>query len=186
YFGSGLNGGISVVELDPRDNFKVVSGPTKLMTANYLDHGWERSGEDNLGATMTEGFRIGPYVEGSWMTKHNGIYYLQYAAPGTVWKSYADGVYTSRSPTSGFTYAPYSPFSYKPGGFAGSAGHSGMFRDKQGNYWRVTTLARHSTAIGRAGCCCPAACWQRLLRRPTRIQRSTPSTKTSVRNGAPT
>ncbi|MEO5816192.1 MAG: hypothetical protein ABIT20_13025 [Gemmatimonadaceae bacterium] len=31
YFGSSLNGGISVVELDPRDNFKVVSGPTKLM-----------------------------------------------------------------------------------------------------------------------------------------------------------
>jgi xylan 1,4-beta-xylosidase len=140
YFGSGLNGGISVVELDPRDSFKVISGPTKLMTANYLDHGWERSGEDNLGATMTEGFRIGPYVEGSWMTKHDGIYYLQYAAPGTVWKSYADGVYTSRSPTSGYTYAPYSPFSYKPGGFAGSAGHSGAFRDKQGNYWRVTTM----------------------------------------------
>ncbi|MEO8336955.1 MAG: family 43 glycosylhydrolase [bacterium] len=140
YFGSGLNGGISVVELDPRDNFKVLSGPTKLMTANYLDHGWERSGEDNLGATMTEGFRIGPYVEGSWMTKHDGTYYLQYAAPGTVWKSYADGVYTSRSPTRGFTYAPYSPFSYKPGGFAGSAGHSGAFRDKAGNLWRVTTL----------------------------------------------
>jgi hypothetical protein len=89
---------------------------------------------------MTEGFRIGPYVEGSWMTKHDGTYYLQYAAPGTVWKSYADGVYTSRSPTSGFTYAPYSPFSYKPGGFVGSAGHSGEFRDKQGNYWRVTTM----------------------------------------------
>ncbi|MDB4888818.1 MAG: coagulation factor 5/8 type domain protein [Gemmatimonadetes bacterium] len=140
YHGLGLNGSISVVELDPRNNFNVVTGPTKLMTANYLDHGWERSGEDNLGATMTEGFRIGPFVEGSWMTKHNGTYYLQYAAPGTVWKSYADGVYTSRSPTSGFTYAPYSPFSYKPGGFVGSAGHSGEFRDKQGNYWRVTTM----------------------------------------------
>jgi hypothetical protein len=140
YHGLGLNGSISVVELDPHDNFKVVSGPTKLMTANYLDHGWERSGEDNLGATMTEGFRIGPFVEGSWMTKHDGTYYLQYAAPGTVWKTYADGVYTSRSPTSGFTYAPYSPFSYKPGGFAGSAGHSGEFRDKAGNYWRVTTM----------------------------------------------
>ncbi|MEO5816193.1 MAG: hypothetical protein ABIT20_13030 [Gemmatimonadaceae bacterium] len=74
------------------------------------------------------------------MTKHDGTYYLQYAAPGTVWKSYADGVYTSRSPTSGFTYAPYSPFSYEPGGFAGSAGHSGAFRDKAGNLWRVTTM----------------------------------------------
>jgi hypothetical protein len=89
---------------------------------------------------MTEGFRIGPYVEGSWMTKHDGRYYLQYAAPGTVWFSYADGVYTSRSPTAGFTYEPYSPFSYRPAGFIGSAGHSGMFRDKGGRWWRITTM----------------------------------------------
>jgi xylan 1,4-beta-xylosidase len=139
-FGSSLNGGISIVQLDPKRNFAVVAGPVELMHADYLHHGWERSGEDNLGAVMTEGFRIGPYVEGSWMTKHDGMYYLQYAAPGTVWKSYADGVYTSRSPMSGFTYAPYSPFSYKPGGFVGSAGHSGTFQDKAGNYWRVVTM----------------------------------------------
>lgn len=140
YYGSGLNGSISAVELDPHNDWRVVGGPYTLLTANHADHGWERSGEDNLGAQMTEGFRIGPYVEGSWMTKHGDTYYLQYAAPGTVWKSYADGVYTSRSATSGFTYAPYSPFSYKPGGFIGSAGHSGTFRDKAGNYWRITTM----------------------------------------------
>ena len=139
-FGSSLNGGISIAELDYHNSFKVIGTPVKLMTANYLEHGWERSGADNLGAAMAEGFRLGPFVEGSWMTKHNGTYYLQYAAAGTVWNNYADGVYTSKSPTSGFTYAPYSPFSYKPGGFIGGAGHSGEFRDKQGNYWRVTTM----------------------------------------------
>ena len=74
------------------------------------------------------------------MTKHNGVYYLQYSAPGTVWKTYADGVYTSRSPTGGFTYQPYSPFSYKPGGFVGSAGHGAMFRDRRGNLWRIVTM----------------------------------------------
>jgi hypothetical protein len=110
------------------------------MKANHADHGWERSGPDNLGATMTEGFRIAPYVEGSWMTKHAGRYYLQYAAPGTVWKTYADGVYTATSPMGEFAYAPYSPFSYKPGGFVGGAGHSATFADKRGNPWRVTTM----------------------------------------------
>jgi xylan 1,4-beta-xylosidase len=140
YYGSALNGSISAVELDPHNEWRVIGGPFTLMSANHADHGWERSGEDNLGATMTEGFRIGPYIEGAWMTKHAGTYYLQYAAPGTVWKSYADGVYTSRSPTGGFTYQPYSPFSYKPGGFIGSAGHSGTFRDKGGRWWRVTTM----------------------------------------------
>ncbi len=139
YFGSALNGSISVVELDPR-SFAVLAGPTVLMSANHAEHGWERSGPDNLGAVMAEGFRIGPYIEGSWMTKHEGTYYLQYAAPGTVWKTYADGVYTSKSPTSGFMYQPYSPFAYKPGGFVGSAGHGGMFKDKQGNWWRIVTM----------------------------------------------
>ena len=141
YSGSSLDGGISVVELDPRDGFKVIDGPHEVMHANYAEHGWERSGADNLGATgMREGFRIAPYIEGSWMTKHDGSYYLQYSAPGTIWKSYADGVYTSRLPTSGFTYAPYSPFSYKPGGFIGGAGHAATFRDRDGNYWRVVTM----------------------------------------------
>jgi xylan 1,4-beta-xylosidase len=139
-FGSSLDGGISIVQLDPARNFAVVAGPVELMHADYRHHGWERSGEDNLGAPMTEGFRIAPYVEGSWMTKHDGVYYLQYSAPGTVWKSYADGVYTSRMPMGGFTYAPYSPFSYKPGGFIGSAGHGGTFQDKAGRYWRVVTM----------------------------------------------
>lgn len=141
YNGSSLDGGISVVELDPRNGFRVIDGPHEVMHANYAEHGWERSGADNLGAEgMREGFRIAPYIEGSWMTKHDGTYYLQYSAPGTIWKSYADGVYTSRSPTTAFTYAPYSPFSYKPGGFIGGAGHAATFRDKRGNYWRVVTM----------------------------------------------
>ncbi|HWE42066.1 MAG TPA: family 43 glycosylhydrolase [Gemmatimonadaceae bacterium] len=141
YHGSSLDGGISVVELDPRKGFRVVDGPHELMHANHAEHGWERSGADNLGAAgMRDGFRIAPYIEGAWMTEHDGTYYLQYSAPGTIWKSYGDGVYTSRSPTSGFTYAPYSPFSYKPGGFIGGAGHAATFRDKRGNYWRVVTM----------------------------------------------
>lgn len=139
YNGSALNGAISVVELDPRD-FRVIAGPDTVMRADYVDHGFERSGEDNLGATLNGKFRLGPYIEGSWMTKHDGTYYLQYSAPGTIWKSYADGVYTSRFPTHGFTYQPYSPFSYKPGGFIGSAGHAGTFRDEAGRYWRVVTM----------------------------------------------
>jgi len=139
YHGSALNGSIAVVELDPR-TFAVRAGPDTVMTADHLAHGWERSGADNLGAVLNGVLRVGPYVEGAWMTKHAGTYYLQYAAPGTIWKSYADGVYTSRSPTRGFTYAPASPFSYKPGGFVGGAGHSGTFQDAGGNYWRVTTM----------------------------------------------
>lgn len=34
-----------------------------------------------------------PYIEGAFMTKHDGLYYLQYACPGTQYNTYAD-VYT--------------------------------------------------------------------------------------------
>ncbi|MDQ3089451.1 MAG: discoidin domain-containing protein [Acidobacteriota bacterium] len=140
YFGSSLDGGISVVELDLKNNFKEISKPVQLMKANSQNYGWEGSGEDNLGYIRNGVNRVEPYIEGSWMTKHDGTYYLQYSAPGTIWKTYADGVYTSKSPTKDFVYQPYSPFSYKTGGFIGGAGHAGTFQDKQGNYWRVVTM----------------------------------------------
>ena len=61
------------------------------------NHGWERTGELNELSRR-------PYIEGAWMTAHQGKYYLQYAAPGTEWKSYADGVYVGTSPAGPFTY----------------------------------------------------------------------------------
>ena len=36
-----------------------------------------------------------PYIEGAFMTKHDGLYYLQYACPGTQYNTYAGGVYKS-------------------------------------------------------------------------------------------
>ena len=34
-----------------------------------------------------------PFIEGPWMDKYNGKYYLQYACPGAEYNVYADGVY---------------------------------------------------------------------------------------------
>ncbi len=44
-----------------------------------------------------------PFVEGAWMTKHNGKYYMQYGAPATEFSGYSDGVYVSKSPLEGFS-----------------------------------------------------------------------------------
>lgn len=140
YYGSSLDGGISVVELDPKQDFREISKPVQLMKANSAEHGWEGAGEDNLGYIRNGINRVEPYIEGSWMTKHDGTYYLQYSAPGTIWKTYGDGVYTSKYPNKDFIYQLYSPFSYKTGGFIGGAGHAGTFQDKQGNYWRIVTM----------------------------------------------
>ena len=74
------------------------------------------------------------------MTKHQGKYYLQYAAPGTQFHSYADGVFVGTAPLGPFHYDPTSPFSHKPTGFITGAGHSGSFTDARGEYWHVSTM----------------------------------------------
>ena len=81
-----------------------------------------------------------PYIEGAFMTKHNGTYYLQYACPGTQYNTYADGVYTAKSPLGPFTLQASNPFSAVPGGFMTGAGHGSTIADKYGNYWHAATM----------------------------------------------
>jgi len=98
-------------------------------------HGWERFGEANDNTFLK------PFMEGAWVNKHNGKYYLQYGAPGTEFSGYGDGVYVSDQPLGPFTYQVHNPFSYKPGGFAKGAGHGATYQDKYGNWWHVSTVA---------------------------------------------
>ncbi len=81
-----------------------------------------------------------PYIEGAWMDKHNGRYYLQYACPGAEYNTYADGVYQSDSPLGPFELAKNNPYSYKPGGFLPGAGHGSTMRDLDGNLWHAATM----------------------------------------------
>jgi hypothetical protein len=78
-------------------------------------------------------------MEGAWMTKNAGKYYLQYGAPGTEFNVYANGVYTADTPLGPFTYAPYNPVAYRPGGFAEGAGHGSTWQDDAGNWWNSGT-----------------------------------------------
>ncbi|MBO9573923.1 MAG: discoidin domain-containing protein, partial [Chitinophagaceae bacterium] len=80
------------------------------------------------------------FIEGATMNKHNGKYYLQYAAPGTEFSGYADGVVVGDNPLGPFKAQP-DPLSYKPGGFARGAGHGATFQDNYKNYWHVSTIS---------------------------------------------
>ena len=81
-----------------------------------------------------------PYIEGAWMDKFNGKYYLQYACPGTQYNIYADGVYVSDSPLGSFALAQNNPYSYKPGGFIPGAGHGSTMKDTDGCLWHTATM----------------------------------------------
>ncbi|TAN15233.1 MAG: 1,4-beta-xylanase [Chitinophagaceae bacterium] len=106
-----------------------------LFNLNEEMHGWERFGENNMD-TVLHG-----YIEGPWMTKYDGTYYLQYAAPGTEFNVYADGVYMSDSIQGPYHYAPNNPISFKPGGFINGAGHGSTVIGPQGHYWHFTTMS---------------------------------------------
>lgn len=97
-------------------------------------HGWERFGE------YQDNTFLKPFMEGAWMNKYKGKYYLQYGAPGTEFSSYGDGVYTSDKPFGPFTYQAHNPFSFKPGGFTRGAGHGATFEGQYGNWWHVSTI----------------------------------------------
>ena len=105
-----------------------------MISLHPEDHGWERFGEYNDNTFLQ------PFMEGAWMTKHNGKYYLQYGAPATEFSGYADGVFVSSDPLLGFAYQAHNPFSYKPGGFARGAGHGASYLDNFKNYWHVSTI----------------------------------------------
>ena len=81
-----------------------------------------------------------PYIEGAWMDKHCGKYYLQYACPGTEYNTYSDGVYVSDKPLGPFVLAENNPYSYKPGGFLPGAGHGSTMQDEQGNWWHIASM----------------------------------------------
>lgn len=81
-----------------------------------------------------------PYIEGPWMDKHNGRYYLQYAFSGTQYNIYGDGVYVSDSPLGPFEPALNAPYSYNPGGFMPGAGHGSTMEDVSGNVWHTATM----------------------------------------------
>jgi len=153
------------VELNPQ-TMQPLGEPVELIFSHTSHIGYERNGENHIppkteeqieqtvqrymqaipNATeqMRDHLRVmlgnNPYIEGAWMDKVNGVYYLQYSSPGTQYNVYSDGVYISKSPLGPFTLARNNPFSFKPGGFITGAGHGSTLQDKQGYWWHTSTM----------------------------------------------
>jgi hypothetical protein len=133
YFGSSNTLPIYGWEID-RKTLQPIGQRQELIRLHNDVHGWERFGEANDNTFLR------PFIEGAWMTKHGGKYYLQYAAPGTEFSGYADGVYVGDKPLGPFTYQEHNPFCYRPGGFARGAGHGSTYQDAYGNWWHTATI----------------------------------------------
>ncbi|MCA9242480.1 MAG: family 43 glycosylhydrolase [Phycisphaerales bacterium] len=134
YWGSNNRKPLFGVEVD-RHTMRPIGEPREMIGLHPDIHGWERFGEANDNTWLR------PFIEGAWMNKHNGRYYLQYGAPGTEFSGYGDGVYVGDKPLGPFTYQAHNPFSYKTGGFARGAGHGSSFEGNNGDWWHVATIA---------------------------------------------
>ena len=146
YWGCSNVDDIMGIELDPNNHFKAIGQPVTLITHQQNVIGWERPSDKN-------DMEKPGYNEGASMLKYKGRYYLQYAAPGTEFDSYGDGLYIGDSPLGPFKKADYLPISVKPGGWMTGAGHGDTFQDKYGNYWHVasTVIAQRHMFERRIG-----------------------------------
>jgi hypothetical protein len=144
YFGWSQLLPIQVVELDPKNGFKEIGKPVVCFFGDPENHGFERRRpEDVIYPIMN--YRPYypeeiPWIEGPWMVKHNGKYYLQYAAIGLEFLSYSHGVYVSDNPLGPFKYSEHNPLTFKTTGFAVGAGHGSTFHDKNGNLWTICMI----------------------------------------------
>lgn len=122
-------------KLNKNNRFLVESETVELFKLDMDKHGWERFGENHADTTLSG------YMEGAWLTKHDGKYYMQYGAPGTEFNVYADGVYISDNPLGPYKYAPNNPISYKAGGWMNGAGHGSTVVGPGGNYWHFASMS---------------------------------------------
>jgi len=132
YYGCSNKNPLYGVELDV-NTLNPITEPIPLLNSKKQDYGWERWGNYN-------DLDLNPWIEGAWVNKYKGKYYLQYAGPGTRFKSYNDGVYISDSPLGPYKLAKHNPMAIKPEGFINGAGHGNTFKDKYGNYWHTGTM----------------------------------------------
>jgi len=153
YFGWSQIMPFQVVELD-KTTFKEKGEPKPLFWSDIKNHGFEvRKPEDVIysifGGRRDYGPEELPWIEGPYMIKHNGKYYLQYAAIGLEFISYSHGIYMSDSPMGPFTYSEHNPLTFKTSGFQVGAGHGSTFHDKKGNLWTICMIPAQYGEGGR-------------------------------------
>lgn len=163
YWGSSTTEPLYGIELDPK-TMQPLGERQELCSIDTELKGYERNGENHVPSRTPEqiekilagldqsgmpesireaalGFIMEKsYMEGVWVNKHDGKYYLQYGTPSSGHNIYSDAVYVSERPLGPYTLAKNNPYSYKPGGFLPGAGHGSTMEDRDGDVWHISTM----------------------------------------------
>lgn len=119
------------VEVDSDDPRQLLSEPELFIKFNP-DNVWERNGEDNEDCNSCA-------LEGPWLFKKNGVYYLTYCAPGTEYSTYAMGAYKSSSPMGPWEYMKSNPITQKRYGVVRGPGHGCIAEGPNNTLWAFYT-----------------------------------------------
>jgi xylan 1,4-beta-xylosidase len=141
YYPARSTEGIDVVPLDPQHLNRFLAEPKRLFGFDR-SHVWERYGEMNEYPDVS-------WIEGPWMLKREGTYYLEYSASGTQWLTYATGVYTGKGPMGPFTYADVNPVLRKTTGIVTGPAHGSVVEGPDGNLWQFYTIVLSNPPGGR-------------------------------------
>lgn len=138
--GRGVSG-IYGVRLNPDNLCEFAGKPVHLIQFDP-SHKWECYGEMNEYPGVA-------WIEGPWVIKRNGTYYLEYSASGTQWKTYAEGYYTSKSPLGPYRYAPNNPLLRKTEGLVTGTAHGSIVKGPDDQWWQFYTIVLSSPPGGR-------------------------------------
>jgi xylan 1,4-beta-xylosidase len=133
YWGCTPNSGIWGVELDAANPTRVIGEPKEMIPFRPDTYPWERVGSHNQNPTTG-------WMEGSWMVKQHGKYYLTYSSGGTQYRTYAMGCYTSDSPLGPFVPQKRNPIFRTTEGLVTGTAHGSIVAGPQGRLWTFYTV----------------------------------------------
>ena len=116
-------------EMDPDAPWKFLTEPVELYRSDG-SASWQRWGEHNQ-----ENRKL--YLEGQWIIKRDGRYYLMISGAGTEFSTYAHGILVSEEgPLSGFRpQKRHDPLTRKAHGLMRGAGHGSIAEGPNGSLW---------------------------------------------------
>ena len=133
YWGCSPSGGIWGMELNAKDPTKVLTEPAELIRFRPDLHPWEAVGEWNQNPQCG-------WIEGSWMLKRGGKYYLTYSAAGTENRTYAMGCYVGESPLGPFVPQKRNPILRTVDGLVTGTAHGCVVAGPEGKLWAFYTI----------------------------------------------
>lgn len=118
-------------QLDSENMLQMIT-PIKELVKFDPNNKWMCHGEWNQNKGSS-------YIEGPYMYKKNGVYYLTFCAPGTQYSSYCMFAYRSASPLEGFVPQKNNPFLAKRYGIVRGPGHGCIVEGPNDTIWAFYT-----------------------------------------------